>query len=187
MGNNMSAAGVTAFQQFLQDHDTATAAIAAWCRRNRPASAADVSVTVLLDREADPQDYDGPLQVSAGEPLRCRRVLLKWGEQVVSEAENWYFPRRLPVAMQAALTHGNQPFGVVVSALLPRRTTIAMHTGDDIQRGGKAIEGCLAELEKAAVFSPPGAFVLHVTAVMEASGVVLAELREHYRRELMAF
>ncbi|ABD88800.1 conserved hypothetical protein [Rhodopseudomonas palustris BisB18] len=183
----MSAARVSAFQQFLQDHDTATAALAAWCRRNHPGCGDELAATVLLDREADPQEYDGPLQVSADEPIRCRRVLLKWGDQVVSEAENWYFPQRLPVEMQTALTAGDQPFGAVVAELLPRRTTIAIHTGDDVLRGGAAVEGFIAELEKAKVFSPVGDFVLHVTAVMEGAGVVLAELREHYRRELLAF
>ncbi|MBB5047229.1 hypothetical protein HNR60_001981 [Rhodopseudomonas rhenobacensis] len=179
-------ASVSAFQQFLQDHDTATAAIVAWCRRHQPGSGDDLAARVLLDREADPGDYDGLLQLDAGEPIRCRRVLLTWGNQVVSEAENWYFPRRLPREMQTALT-GSEPFGAVVAGLAPRRTTIAVHTSDDILKGGKAVESCLAELERAAVFSPVEAFVLHVTAVMEASGVVLAELREHYRRELLAF
>ncbi len=66
------------------------------------------------------------------------------------------------------------------------RLLIAIQTGDNVARGGKAVQGCIADLEKAKIFSPVEAFVLHVTAVMEASGAVLAEVREHYRRELLA-
>jgi chorismate-pyruvate lyase len=179
-------ANVTEFLTYLEDHDTATDAVTAWCRRHLPGSGDALSVAVLHDREAAVEDYDGALSLAPGETLHCRRVLLKWGSLVISEAENWYVPQRLPAAMLEEIRRGRRPFGAVVAALAPRRTLIAVHTGEVLLHGGEAVARIRAQLIGARVFSAPAAFALHVTAVMAASGIALAELREHYRRELLA-
>jgi hypothetical protein len=175
---------VVDLQNFLHSHATATTALMAWCRERRPGAAEVLSVTVLCDRAADPADYDGPLRLGARETLQYRRVRLAWGDRVISEAENWYVPQRLPAAMRAALHHGAQPFGAVVAELSPRRTTLAMLTIDDLARGGAAAACCHAQLS-AGGFPPAEAYALHLTAVMSAGYVELAELREHYRLELL--
>lgn len=173
---------VVEFQNWLQDYDTATAALEAWCRRHHPCGADALAVTLLSDQPMPPGGYCGPLRLQAGETLHCRRVWLRWGDRVVSEAENWYVPQRLPPAMQRVLAEGIRPYGAVVAELRPRRATTIMLSDEQIARGAGIV---LTQLAQAQVFSPPHAFVLHVNAVMTASGVALAELREHYRRELL--
>ncbi|ABE39330.1 hypothetical protein [Rhodopseudomonas pseudopalustris] len=176
---------VVEFEKFLQGHDTATAALVAWCRRYDGRGADDLAVTLLSDRVAQPGEYQGPLRPCAGETIQCRRVLLRWGQRVVSEAENWYVPQRLPVAIRRMLAEGALPFGAVVAELMPRRTTTTMLRCEQIAGGGREAAELLEQLARAQVFSPPEAFVLHVHAMMTVSGVMLADVREHYRRELL--
>jgi chorismate-pyruvate lyase len=175
---------VVEFQNFLHSHATATAALMAWCRERRLDDAEALTVAVLCDCAADPADYDGPLRLATGETLQYRRVRLAWGDLVISEAENFYVPQRLPEDMRAALHHGAKPFGAVVADLSPQRTTLAMLTNDDLAHSGEEAARCRAQLA-AGGFAPAEAYALHLTAVMSAGGVELAELREHYPRELL--
>jgi hypothetical protein len=170
------------FKRLLLASDTATAVIIDWCRRVRPGA---LFVAVLFDREARPGEYDGPLAIGVDETLHRRCVRLSWAGKVVSEAENWYVPQRLPADVLAVLNRGDASFGAVVARLSPRRTTIAALSCDELRHGGPAAQRCLAQLAQSDAFSPPDAFVLHINAVMTASGQALAELREHYRRELL--
>ena len=179
-----SVPSVLELKDFLQSRATATAALMAWCRERRPDDAETLSLAVLCDCAADPADYDGPLRLAARETLQYRRVRLAWGEQVISEAENFYVPQRLPEAMRAALHQGAKPFGAVVAELSPQRTTLALLTIDDLAKGGAAAARCRAQLADGG-FDPAEAYALHLTALMSAGGVELAELREHYRRELL--
>lgn len=173
---------VSDFQSCLKAHATATAALTAWCRARRPAAA--MSIVVACDGPAPSDAYRGPLALGPGETLQCRRVRLAWGETVISEAENWYVPQRLPPSLRAALAHGTTPFGAVVEPLSPSRRTIALFTTEDLRRDKAAADRCGAQLDTAG-FSPLDAFVLHLDAVMSAGGADVAELREHYRRELL--
>jgi len=175
---------VVELQNCLHSHPTATAALIAWCRARRPEDAEALTVAVLCDGETNPADYDGPLRLGPRETLQYRRVRLAWGDLVISEAENFYVPQRLPEDMRAALHHGAQPFGAVVAELAPQRTTLAMLTIDDLARGGAEAARCRAQLAVGG-FAPAEAYALHLTALMSASGVELAELREHYPRELL--
>uniref|UniRef100_Q07PK7 Uncharacterized protein n=1 Tax=Rhodopseudomonas palustris (strain BisA53) TaxID=316055 RepID=Q07PK7_RHOP5 len=175
---------VVELQKCLHSHPTATAALIAWCRERRPDDAEALTVAVLCDCPADPADYDGPLRLGAGETLQYRRVRLNWGDLVISEAENFYVPQRLPEQMRAELHEGAKPFGAVVADLSPQRTTLALLTNDDLSRGGAAAAHCRAQLA-AGGFAPAEAYALHLTALMSAAGVELAELREHYPRELL--
>ena len=176
---------VVEFQNCLQQHATATAALVSWCRARYPGRAETLSATVLQDGPADPRHYDGALNLLPDDVLFCRRVRLQWGDLVMSEAENWYLPKRLPETMRSALKRSNRPFGAVVAPLAPLRTTIAMLTGAELRGEGELATRLRAQISRAGVFSAPEAFALHVTAVMTAAGVELAELREHYRRELL--
>uniref|UniRef100_E6VCY5 Uncharacterized protein n=1 Tax=Rhodopseudomonas palustris (strain DX-1) TaxID=652103 RepID=E6VCY5_RHOPX len=176
---------VDEFLKVLHDHDTATTALIAWCRCHHPCNAESVAITLLGDETMPADDYDGPLRPRDGETLRRRRVWLHWGDRVLSEAENWYIPERLPPAMRDAVADGLRPYGAVVAGLRPKRVTTTVLRTDDIACDRFDDEEILARLARTRGFSPPQAFVLHIHAVMTASGVVLAELREHYRRELL--
>ena len=179
---------VTSVDEFLtvmRDHDTATAALIAWCRWHHPHEADAITITLLGDEAVSADRYDGPLRPNAGETLRRRHVWLRWGDRVLSEAENWYVPERLPSEMQDEICGGGRPYGAVVAALRPKRITKFALCADNADPDIAEVEALLAELGRTNGFSQPDAFVLHIHAVMTASGIVLAELREHYRRELL--
>jgi chorismate-pyruvate lyase len=89
-----------------------------------------------MDRKADGR-VRGLLQVGSGEPVRYRRVRLSCGDQVLSDADNWYVPGRLTAEMNSTLDGSDTPFGMVVKALdFQRRTlgTESLHDGRHVLR-----------------------------------------------------
>ena len=84
-----------------------------------------------IDRKADGR-VRRLLQVGPGEPVRYRRVRLSCGDQVLSDADNWYVPARLTAEMNSTLDGSDTPFGTVVKPLdFQRRTlgTESLHDG----------------------------------------------------------
>ena len=70
-------------------------------------------------------DVRAALDVKPDEPLGYRRVKLKCGEHVLSEADNWYVPARLTPEMNHVLETTDTPFGKAVAALRFRRHTLS--------------------------------------------------------------
>jgi hypothetical protein len=183
----MRVAAVDALARHITSHSTATAALNAWCAERMARQPGSIVARVLADHDADRACYEGSLTIEDGEPLRYRRVALVWGDTTVSEAENWYFPDRLPLRMRSQLLNTNLPFGQVVRDLQPRRTPVAIYSDADLAKGGFGPEQCIDRLKSVGGFSPLKSFVLHISAVLTAtvSGLVIAEVHEHYRRELI--
>jgi chorismate-pyruvate lyase len=89
-----------------------------------------------MDRKADGR-VRRLLQVKPGEPVRYRRVRLSCGDQVLSDADNWYVPARLTAEMNNTLDRTDTPFGAVVKPLgFQRRTLTAegLHDGEHVLR-----------------------------------------------------
>ncbi len=109
----------------LRAHDSATLTLERWCAAHGLASPARiVADRVPCAAAADPATRD-LLDVPDAEPVRHRRVRLRCGAVVLSEADNWYVPRHLTPAMNAALDAGDASFGHVVAPLGFRRHTLA--------------------------------------------------------------
>lgn len=110
----------------LLSHDSATATLEQWCADHHMASVPKI----VADREpgADkPLDDEQrrQLQIGATEIVRYRRVRLRCGEVVMSEADNWYVPSRLTTAMNRELEGTDTPFGKVVQPLKFQRHTLS--------------------------------------------------------------
>src|SRR5579862_2360123 len=91
---------------------SATTVLQQWCAENHLADPA--SIRAIPDRKADrPADAHirAELNVGSAEPIRYRRVRLVCGNQLMSQAENWYVPGRLTPEMNRALDSGDTPFG----------------------------------------------------------------------------
>lgn len=117
-------AQIQAFNADLQTHESASAALQAWCDRHGPPGA-----RIVAQRVAGVQKVAGPseraeLGVDADEPLAYRRVRLSCGERVLSEADNWYRPGRLTPEMNRLLAETETPFGLVVRPLGFQRHTM---------------------------------------------------------------
>jgi chorismate-pyruvate lyase len=110
----------------LLSHPSATRTLEAWCGAHHLARVARiVARRVSAVDKPLPHGARALLQIAAHEPVRYRRVQLVCGDQVLSEADNWYVPGRLTAAMNRQLDHTNMPFGKVVQPLHFRRQTLS--------------------------------------------------------------
>ena len=117
---------------------SATQTLTAYCARLRLTD--PPAIHALRDRGMD-RKADGRvrrlLHVGPGEPVRYRRVRLSCGDQVLSDADNWYVPARLTAEMNSTLDDTDTPFGTVVKPLdFQRRTlgTQGLHDGRHVLR-----------------------------------------------------
>lgn len=110
----------------LMSHHSATATLERWCVDHGLAE----PVRIVADRDAAAVVPAGDeqrrlLAVGPDEPVRFRRVRLRCGALVLSEADNWYVPARLTPAMNRLLDAGDTPFGRAVAALRFARRTLS--------------------------------------------------------------
>lgn len=110
----------------LLSHDSATVTLEHWCGVHRLAS----RPRIVAERVRGVEKLTSPEQrrelgVTLTEPIRYRRVRLLCGGVVLSEADNWYVPRRLSPEMNRLLDATDMPFGRVVQALHFRRHTLS--------------------------------------------------------------
>ncbi len=102
----------------LLHHDSATAVLQHWCdAHGRRPAARIVARRVVGAEKPAAADVRASLRAGASEPIRYRRVQLVCGEQVLSEADNWYRPGQLTREMNRLLDETETPFGVAVAPL----------------------------------------------------------------------
>lgn len=118
------------FQQTLRSRDSATAALAEWCRAE--GIAAQGEIRALVDRAA----FEEPdaetrqlLGLSPGERFGFRHVRLACNGVVLSEAKNWYVPAALSPEMNRLLETTDAPFGKVVASLGFHRERLSENAG----------------------------------------------------------
>ena len=110
----------------LLAHDSATLTIERWCADHRLADPARIIAERVSDAaKAASDEVREALDVKPDEKLGYRRVRLKCGDHVLSEADNWYVPARLTPEMNHALETTDTPFGKAVAALHFRRHTLS--------------------------------------------------------------
>jgi hypothetical protein len=113
------------FNSDLLSHDSATLTLEKWCDSHKMASPPRVVADRLPDLDKPPTALQrGELGVTATEPVRYRRVRLRCGDHVLSEAENWYVPDRLTPDMNRLLETTDVAFGRVVQPLHFGRHTL---------------------------------------------------------------
>lgn len=111
----------------LLGHDSATLTLDSWCARRHlapPGSHVVADRVTGADKPAPPE-VRAALQPGAGDAIRYRRVRLRCGTRILSEADNWYLPARLTPEMNALLDGSDTPFGRAVQALHFRRQTVS--------------------------------------------------------------
>jgi len=110
----------------LLSHDSATLTLQQWCTDHRLASEPRIVAKRLQTEPRVPSaEQRATLRVTASETVRFRHVQLSCGALLLAEAENWYVPGRLTVAMNHELETTEAPFGVVVRALNFQRRTLS--------------------------------------------------------------
>jgi hypothetical protein len=110
----------------LLSHDSATATLEQWCEVHHLASPARITAERVRGAEKLPTPTQREeLRVTPTDEVRYRRVRLRCGAVVLSEADNWYVPARLTPAMNKLLETTDTPFGRAVQALHFQRHTIS--------------------------------------------------------------
>src|SRR5277367_3612000 len=171
----------------LLAHDSATLTLERWCADHRLADPALIVAERAhdVDKAATPE-VRAALDVKPDEPLGYRRVRLKCGDRVLSEADNWYVPARLTPEMNHVLEMTDTPFGKAVAALHFRRHTLSADLLWRPLPKGWEMDAAAAQDDKSALTVPD--HVLEHRAVLSLpDGEPFSEVVETYTGEVLAF
>src|SRR5262245_57835396 len=106
---------------------SATQSLEKWCRDHKMASDPIVVARMIAGVNKVPTaEQLQRLQVTSVSEVKYRRVELRCGAYLFSEADNWYVPSRLTAEMNALLETSEIPFGKAVQSLRPYRQTFAV-------------------------------------------------------------
>jgi hypothetical protein len=171
----------------LLAHDSATLTIERWCADHRLANPARIVAERVsgADKPAS-AEARAALDVKPDEPLGYRRVRLKCGDHVLSEADNWYVPARLAPEMNHTLETTDTPFGKAVSALHFRRHTLSADLlWRPLPKGWEM--GAASVSDEASALKIPDHVLEHRAVLSTPDGEPFSEVVETYTSEVLAF
>jgi len=127
------------------------------------------------------------LRVSNEETVNYRRVRLRCGELVLSEADNWYVPARLTPEMNQQLETTDIAFGRAVKPLNFLRVTLSANLlWSPLPQGWEMARTTLPPDAATPLAVPP--FVIEHRAVLNLpDGTPFSALVETYTRQVLAF
>jgi hypothetical protein len=171
----------------LLAHDSATLTIERWCADHRLADPARIIAERVRDADKPPGvEVRKALDVKPDEPLGYRRVRLKCGDHVLSEADNWYVPARLTPEMNHALETTDTPFGKAVAPLHFRRHTISANLlWRPLPEGWEM--GAASAPKEAGALTIPDHVLEHRAVLSTLDGEPFSEVVETYTAEVPAF
>jgi chorismate-pyruvate lyase len=171
----------------LLAHDSATLTLERWCGDHRLADPARIVAERVggADKPAS-AEVRAALDVKPDEPLSYRRVRLKCGDHVLSEADNWYVPARLTPEMNHVLETTDTPFGKAVAALRFRRHTLSADLlWRPLPKGWEM--GAAPASEQVGALAIPGHVLEHRAVLTTQDGAPFSEVVETYTNEVLAF
>jgi hypothetical protein len=171
----------------LLAHDSATLTLERWCADHQLADPPRLVAERVRDADKPPTaEVRAALDVKLDEPLGYRRVRLKCGDHVLSEADNWYVPSRLTPEMNHTLQTTDTPFGKAVATLHFRRHTLSADLlWRPLPKGWET--GAESALEKAGALTIPDHVLEHRAVLSTPDGEPFSEVVETYTAELLAF
>jgi hypothetical protein len=167
---------------------SATLTLEKWCRDHALAEEPRIAARLIAgaDKALDAEQRRR-LQVT-DEKVTYRKVELRCGTHVLSEADNWYVPSRLTAEMNRLLETTDTPFGKAVQSLEPYRQTFDVRLlwsplPDGWERASTARLPCAA----AGVLAIPDALFEHRAILYTREHKPFSEVREIYQRQLLSF
>jgi hypothetical protein len=167
---------------------SATRTLEAWCGDHHMADEPKiVAIRVTGVRKEPSAEQLQRLAVHDASEVRYRRVELRCGAHVLSEADNWYVPSRLTPEMNALLETTDTPFGKVVLPLGPYRRTVAVTPlWTPLPRGWEQQKRSQSHSSRRALAIPKAVFE-HRAVLYTADHLPFSEVVETYQSELLAF
>jgi hypothetical protein len=171
----------------LLSHDSATLTLEHWCDVHGLASPPRIVAERVSGMDKAPTaEQRLELHVTPAESVRYRRVRLRCGGLVLSEADNWYVPGRLTPQMNTQLDTTDAPFGKVAQPLDFRRRTLSAtllwSPLPEEWEMGRATMG-----RRAATLQIPDELLRHRAVLVLPDGTPLSEVVETYTGNLLAF
>jgi chorismate-pyruvate lyase len=171
----------------LLSHDSATLTLERWCADHRLAGLARVVAERVHEADKPASaEVRAALDVKPDEKLGYRRVRLKCGDHVLSDADNWYVPSRLTPEMNHVLETTDTPFGKAVAALHFRRHTLSADLLWRPLPQGWEMSAAAAQVDKSSL-AIPGHVLEHRAVLSTPDGEPFSEVVETYTGEVLAF
>jgi hypothetical protein len=123
--------GVDRLRTELLAGQSATQILAGYCSTLGLASPPVIRALRDNVKESASAEVRGLLKADPDEDIRYRRVHLMCGNQVLSDADNWYVPDRLTPEMNKMLDQTDTPFGTAVLPLEFHRQTLSTSAIND--------------------------------------------------------
>jgi chorismate-pyruvate lyase len=158
---------------------SATAVLENWCFAHHLAAEAKIVAEAVAGAppKAPTPEQRQRLGVGPDEPVKFRRVRLRCGAHVLSEADNFYVPSRLTPEMNQTLDTTDAPFGKVVKPLAPYRRTFA----------AIPLWSAAAAPKQAATLAIPQKLFEHRAVLYTGENLPFSEVDEVYQGDLIDF
>lgn len=168
---------------------SATRTLEAWCGEHRMAGDPKIVAVRVAGVVKEPSaEQLQRLGAHDASELRYRRVQLRCGAHVLSEADNWYVPARLTPEMNALLETTDTPFGRAVQPLRPYRRTIEVTTlWSPLPRGWEQRRSPRFAWRWRPMLAMPQDLFQHRAVLYTAEHVPFSEVVETYRSDVLAF
>lgn len=165
---------------------SATLALEEWCCRHHLAADPKIVAEVLKGSvQRINLEQRQWLRVSPNELVKYRRVRLRCGDCILSEADNWYVPGHLTPELNQLLETTDIPFGKAVQPLAPYRKTLKtrllwsplpVRWQKDL-RGPASLTGLTVPI--------PESLFEHCAVVYTRNGTPISFVNETYKRALL--
>ncbi len=165
---------------------SATTTLEKWCADHHMAQLSRIVARRVPGPERAPDaETRKRLGVTPDEPVKYRHVELVCGDHVLSEADNWYVPGRLPPEANRLLESGETPFGKAIQSLQPYRRTIeARILWSPLPEGWETTP---AGANPDTPTPAPRYIIEHRAIVFATDQTPLSEVDERYTRETLDF
>ncbi|QRG04817.1 hypothetical protein EZH22_16835 [Xanthobacter dioxanivorans] len=175
-------AAIEALNAELLAQPSATATLERWCGAHGIAARGEVRAERVRSAEGPaPQEVRDLLGAGPDTPIRHRRVQLRCGATILSEADNFYLPERLTAEMNATLDGTDTPFGKVVRPLDFRRRTL------EARLLWTPAEGAPPAAAPGAVLAMPPLVLAHRAVLTLPDGTPFSALIERYTSGVLSF
>jgi chorismate-pyruvate lyase len=167
---------------------SATRSLENWCRDHRLADAPIIQAHMITGVNKPPtEEQRRRLMVNDQSEVKYRRVQLRCGSHLLSEAENWYVPSRLTPEMNRLLETTKTPFGKVVESMEPYRRSFAVKIlWAPLADGWEQDPGKLPTATGDILVIPDALFE-HRAILYSREHRPFAEVSEVYQRQILAF